>query len=119
MNGVPLEKKSLNGEDFEEALMMSIMKVTNELQRAVYRNMLKDEDNVLDYLMKQPNIMPRLNDRILKAEDAKFVDLSGEVGQGDVSKIEKFAPLSKADMAAAIAGILKKRVFIKFFRVLF
>ncbi len=59
MNGVPLDASKLNGEDFEEAVMMALMKETNELQRAVYRGRLTDSDDVVDYLMKQPNIMPR------------------------------------------------------------
>ena len=37
MNGVPMEEKNLNGEDFEEALMMSIMKETTVVQKAIYR----------------------------------------------------------------------------------
>lgn len=37
MNGVPMDKKTLNGQDFEEALMMSIMKETTNIQRAIYR----------------------------------------------------------------------------------
>ena len=37
MNGVPLDKKHMKGEDFEEALMMSIMRETQTVQKAVYR----------------------------------------------------------------------------------
>ena len=77
MNGVPMDEKKLNGEDFEEALMMAIMKETNVIQKAVYRNQLRDEDDCLDYLMKQPQIMPRLNDRILKDENAVYLDFTG------------------------------------------
>jgi len=36
MNGIPMEEKSLEEDSLEEELMMSIMKVTNELQKAVY-----------------------------------------------------------------------------------
>ena len=63
MNGVPFDQKNLEEDEFEEAVMMSIMRTTNELQRAVYKNLLQEKDDVLDYLMRQPNIMPRLNDR--------------------------------------------------------
>lgn len=66
MNGVPLEEKYVSTENFEEGIMMALMKATNELQMAVYKGRLKDKDDVLDFLMDQPNIMPRLNDRILK-----------------------------------------------------
>ena len=36
------------------------------------------QDDVLDYLMKQPNIMPRLNDRILGKDSATYIDLNGD-----------------------------------------
>ena len=74
-----LDPKNLNNEDFEEALMLSIMRETTTVQKAIYRNQLRDDDDCLDYMMKQPNIMPRLNDRILKADNAAFVDLTGRV----------------------------------------
>ena len=53
------DPKNLNNEDFEEALMISIMKETTTVQKAIYRNQLQDGDDCLDYMMKQPNIMPR------------------------------------------------------------
>ena len=59
--------------------MLSIMRETTTVQKAIYRNQLRDDDDCLDYMMKQPNIMPRLNDRILKADNAAFVDLTGRV----------------------------------------
>jgi hypothetical protein len=40
--------------------------------------LVKLQDDVLDYLMKQPNIMPRLNDRILGKESAVYIDLNGD-----------------------------------------
>ena len=43
MNGVPIDSKSLNGEDFEEAIMMGLMRETNTLQKAVYKNILSDQ----------------------------------------------------------------------------
>ena len=43
MNGVPIDSKSLNGEDFEEAIMMGLMRETNTLQKAVYKNSLTDQ----------------------------------------------------------------------------
>ena len=101
MNGVPFDKKSLEEEEFEEAVMMSIMRTTNELQRAVYKNLLKDKDDVLDYLMKQPNIMPRLNDRILKGDQSNYIPMTGDVLPS--LKVETFAALTKAGMASTLA----------------
>ncbi|QQP41205.1 Uncharacterized protein FKW44_015496, partial [Caligus rogercresseyi] len=66
MNGVPLEAKSLNAEDLEETIMRFIMRETNKLQKAVYHRELKDNQDVTDYLMEQPHIMPRLSDRVLR-----------------------------------------------------
>lgn len=103
MNGVPIDTKSLTSEDFEEAVMMALMRDTNSLQKAVYRNQLKDEDNVLDYLMKQPNIMPRLNDRILRKEP-NYIDLNGDELQN--LKLETFAPLPRASMASTLTSHL-------------
>ena len=101
MNGVPFEKKNLDEEEFEESVMMAIMRTTNELQRAVYKNALKEKDDVLDYLMRQPNIMPRLNDRILKGDQSSYIPLTGDVLPS--LKVETFAALGKAGMASTLA----------------
>uniref|UniRef100_A0A0A9Y4P1 UDP-glucose:glycoprotein glucosyltransferase n=2 Tax=Lygus hesperus TaxID=30085 RepID=A0A0A9Y4P1_LYGHE len=76
MNGVPLPQKSLTAEDFEEAVLSEIMNQTPVLQKAVYKNELKDNDNVIDYLMNRPNIMPRLNDRVLSTSKSKYLTLT-------------------------------------------
>lgn len=77
MNGVPIDTKSLTADDFEEAIMMALMRETNSLQKAVYKNQLREENDVVDYLMKQPNIMPRLNERILR-KDPEYIDINGD-----------------------------------------
>ena len=85
--------------------MMSIMRETTTVQKAIYRNQLRDEDDCLDYMMKQPNIMPRLNDRILKADNAAFVDLTGDALPS--LQLESFATLNKDMMAGTLAKHLK------------
>ena len=112
--------------------MISIMKETTTVQKAIYRNQLQDGDDCLDYMMKQPNIMPRygknfvnpndlrqyldlllisvvfyyrLNDRILKAENAAFVDLTGE--SYPTLELETFATLNQQMMAGTLAKHLK------------
>ena len=47
LNGVPIDAKSLTAEDFEEAIMMGLMRETNSLQKAVYKNLLNDQVNYL------------------------------------------------------------------------
>lgn len=59
MNGVPLSEKSLNKEDFEEAMLTEIMGQTPTFQKAVYRGELTDADDVLNFIMNRPNVMPR------------------------------------------------------------
>lgn len=50
---------------------------------------MKEDDNVIDFLMSQPNVMPRLNERVLSTA-SKFVDLTGTVDSsavGDLSSL--------------------------------
>lgn len=59
LNGVPLQEKSLVEEDFEEAVLVELVTQTQALQKAVYKRELTDANNVIDWLMSQPNVMPR------------------------------------------------------------
>lgn len=59
LNGIPLPQDFLNADNFEEAVLTEIMAQTPTLQRAVYKGEVTDKDNILDYLMGQPNVMPR------------------------------------------------------------
>lgn len=59
LNGVPLQQSTLNSEDFEETLLTEIMQQTPNIQKAVYTGELSDSDDVIDYLMKLPHVMPR------------------------------------------------------------
>jgi UDP-glucose:glycoprotein glucosyltransferase len=59
VNGVPLSEKSLNKDDFEEAMLTEIMSQTPVFQKAVYRGELSDSDDVIDFIMNRPNVMPR------------------------------------------------------------
>jgi UDP-glucose:glycoprotein glucosyltransferase len=59
LNGIPLPQDFLNADNFEEAVLTEIMAQTPTLQRAVYKGEVTDKDNILDYLMNKPNVMPR------------------------------------------------------------
>ncbi|XP_018026730.1 UDP-glucose:glycoprotein glucosyltransferase 1 isoform X2 [Hyalella azteca] len=76
MNGVPLPSKHLSGDEFEEVMLMEVMRNTQVIQRAVYRGELNDRQDVTDWLMAAPNIMPRLNERILNSKSSRSVDTS-------------------------------------------
>nr|XP_012149315.1 PREDICTED: UDP-glucose:glycoprotein glucosyltransferase isoform X2 [Megachile rotundata] len=77
LNGVPLSSDVLNAESFEEAVLSTIMSQTPALQKAVYRGEITEGDDVVDYIMNQPNVMPRLNERILKSEKHTWLNLIG------------------------------------------
>uniref|UniRef100_A0A6A7FWQ9 UDP-glucose:glycoprotein glucosyltransferase 1-like isoform X2 n=2 Tax=Hirondellea gigas TaxID=1518452 RepID=A0A6A7FWQ9_9CRUS len=77
MNGVPLPSKHLLGDEFEEMILMEVMRNTQLIQRAVYKGELNEKHDVVDWLMAAPNIMPRLNDRILNSKSSRFIDMSG------------------------------------------
>ncbi|XP_014254817.1 UDP-glucose:glycoprotein glucosyltransferase [Cimex lectularius] len=89
LNGVPLPEKSLTSEDFEEAVLSEIVNQTPILQKAVYKGELSDTDNVVDYLMERPNIMPRLNERILTTTKSKYLSLTKFTDQSILDLIDK------------------------------
>lgn len=79
LNGVPLSPDQLSADSFEEAVLSTIMSQTPALQKAVYRGEITEGDDVVDYIMNQPNVMPRLNERVLKAEKHTWLNLVGTV----------------------------------------
>jgi len=104
MNGVPFEQKYLTSEDFEEQLLTTIMKETQVLQRAVYKNQLTDSMDILDYLMQRENIMPRLNHRILSSSTSPVIALAGHQEAG--LSLDTFSGLDKRSMGATMANHL-------------
>lgn len=64
MNGVPLQQVLLNTDEFEETILTEILQQTHALQKAVYNGDLTDRQDMLDYLMTLPHIMPRQVKRI-------------------------------------------------------
>ncbi|XP_076247159.1 UDP-glucose-glycoprotein glucosyltransferase isoform X2 [Calliopsis andreniformis] len=79
LNGVPLSSDQLNANSFEEAVLSTIMSQTPALQKAVYRGEITEADDVVDYIMNQPNVMTRLNERILKGEKHTWLNLIGTI----------------------------------------
>lgn len=68
----------MNVEDFEEVVLQEVMGQTVHFQKAIYKGKLTDSQNVIDYIMDQPNVMPRLNHRILNRELSRYLDMSGK-----------------------------------------
>ncbi|XP_067014377.2 UDP-glucose:glycoprotein glucosyltransferase isoform X2 [Anabrus simplex] len=106
MNGIPLSSSVLNADEFEEAVLSEIMTQTSAFQKAVYKGELTDSDNTLDYIMSQPNVMPRLNNRVLSTDKTNYLDVTGTVrGSGGVDS-QTFAGLSPRDKTALLSSRL-------------
>lgn len=67
LNGIVLDEASLTPDKIEEAILMQIMRQTSILQRAVATGKLTDKDNVQNWVMNQPDVLPRLNRRFIEA----------------------------------------------------
>jgi len=100
MNGVPMDASQLTEEDFEEQLLSVLMKETQIIQRAVYKNQLDDSQDVINFLMSRENIMPRLNQKILSISDSKVMDMAGD--QLMDLKLSTFQLLEKRSMSATM-----------------
>lgn len=87
MNGIPFLQSQLNADEFEEAVLTEVMQQTPVFQKAIYRGEFSDRHNTVDYLMDKPNVMPRLNQRILTQESSQFLDMTGSPVKLDVSKL--------------------------------
>lgn len=59
MNGVPLDESVLSERQFEEAVLSEMLMRTMTFQRAVSQGQLDDNVEAIDYVMNQPNVMPR------------------------------------------------------------
>ncbi|RZF43620.1 hypothetical protein LSTR_LSTR010879 [Laodelphax striatellus] len=81
------------------------MTQTPTLQKAVYKGDLTDGMSVLDFIMDQPNVMPRLNDRVLNLGKSRYVDLVGTSKPSELSKSVmlslKYASASKKEEKSA------------------
>lgn len=74
LNGVPLNQQEVEGE-LEDAIYQRVLRQTSDLQRFVYNGVLTDKDKVIDFLMTQKNIMPRLNQRVLQVSN-RYLNLA-------------------------------------------
>ncbi|XP_065164353.1 UDP-glucose:glycoprotein glucosyltransferase isoform X2 [Atheta coriaria] len=105
MNGIPLPAHQLNVDEFEEAVLSEVMTQTPSFQKAVYKGKLQDGDDVVDYIMNQPNVMPRLNERILSKENVVYLDMTGTATTS--MAIQDLLKLTPRDMTATALENLK------------
>ena len=106
MNGVPLNKKSLTSDGFEEGVITQIMTMTPDIQQAVYQGRLHDGHNTLEWLMEQDHVLPRLNSRVL-ATPTTTIDLTENIESSIFEDPESFALMTSKDMSGIMAGNIK------------
>ncbi|XP_002732378.1 UDP-glucose:glycoprotein glucosyltransferase 1-like, partial [Saccoglossus kowalevskii] len=106
LNGVPMKKDEMDPNAFEEAVLTDILQQTTDFQKSVWQGDITDQTDLLDYLMSRPNVMPRLNPRIL-TPDIKHIDLSSPTGDTDANVYEAFSQLKPGEMSATVANSMK------------
>ena len=106
MNGVPLQKKDLTQDGFEEGVITQTMTMTPEIQQAVYQSKLHDGHNTLEWLMEQDHVLPRLNSRVL-TPPTTTLDLTENIEAGIFDDPETFELLTTKDISGIMAGNMK------------
>uniref|UniRef100_A0A4W3JNT5 UDP-glucose ceramide glucosyltransferase-like 1 n=1 Tax=Callorhinchus milii TaxID=7868 RepID=A0A4W3JNT5_CALMI len=101
-NGMPYQKEQLDPDELETVTMHKILDNTGYFQKVVYMGELNNDQDVIDFIMSQPTIVPRINSRILNSE-RQFLDLSSKVVYG-VDDYSQFAFLKSDEKAAAVAN---------------
>ncbi|XP_066202024.1 UDP-glucose:glycoprotein glucosyltransferase 1 isoform X1 [Saccopteryx leptura] len=104
-NGVPLEKEQLDPDELETITMHKILETTTFFQRAIYLGELSHDQDVVEYIMNQPNVVPRINSRILTPE-REYLDLTA-TNNFFVDDYARFATLDSQGKTAAIANSMK------------
>uniref|UniRef100_A0AAQ6AGL4 UDP-glucose ceramide glucosyltransferase-like 1 n=1 Tax=Amphiprion ocellaris TaxID=80972 RepID=A0AAQ6AGL4_AMPOC len=74
-NGIPYQREQLDPDELETVTMQKILETTSFYQRAVYLGELATDHDVVDFIMNQPNVVPRINPRVLSTSRT-YLDLS-------------------------------------------
>ncbi|XP_036396338.1 UDP-glucose:glycoprotein glucosyltransferase 2 [Megalops cyprinoides] len=105
-NGVPLRSEEMDPEELETILLQRIMDATNFFQRAIFMGQLSDEADVVDFLMDQPNVVPRMNPLILST-DRKYLDFTASPVVNDWDDMTTFSFLDSKDKTALVSNNMK------------
>ncbi|KAE8604939.1 hypothetical protein XENTR_v10014902 [Xenopus tropicalis] len=101
-NGIPFSKEQLQPDELETATMQKIMETTTFFQKAVYLGELTNDQDVVDHIMNQPNVVPRINLRILEAE-RRYLDLT-TLNNYFIDDYKRFSSLNSNSKSAAIVN---------------
>ncbi|KAK7882501.1 hypothetical protein WMY93_028675 [Mugilogobius chulae] len=105
-NGVPLSPDEMDPDELETVLLQRIMDTTNTFQRAVFMGQLTEGADVVDYLMEQANVVPRMNSIIL-SNDRKYLDFTANPIVHDWDDTTMFSYLESRDKIAVVAKRMK------------
>uniref|UniRef100_A0A668AHC7 UDP-glucose ceramide glucosyltransferase-like 1 n=1 Tax=Myripristis murdjan TaxID=586833 RepID=A0A668AHC7_9TELE len=105
-NGVPLSPEEMDPDELETIILQRIMDTTNVFQRAVFMGQLTEGTDVVDYLMDQPNVVPRINPLILST-DRKYLDFTSSPVVDDWEDTTMFSYLDSRDKTAVMAKRMK------------
>ncbi|KAM9343363.1 UDP-glucose:glycoprotein glucosyltransferase 2 [Pholidichthys leucotaenia] len=105
-NGIPLSPDETDPEELETVLLQRIMDTTTAFQRAVFMGQLTEGSDVVDYLMEQANVVPRINPLILST-DRKYLDFTATPVVDDWEDTTMFSYLDSRDKTAVIAKKMK------------
>uniref|UniRef100_A0A672NQ95 UDP-glucose ceramide glucosyltransferase-like 1 n=1 Tax=Sinocyclocheilus grahami TaxID=75366 RepID=A0A672NQ95_SINGR len=103
-NGMPLQREQLDPDELETVVMHKILETTSFFQRTVYLGELNSDHDVVDFIMNQPNVVPRINSRVLST-NRNYLDLSA-TNNHFIDEYARFLFLDTKDKNAAVANSL-------------
>ncbi|XP_037645929.1 UDP-glucose:glycoprotein glucosyltransferase 2 isoform X4 [Sebastes umbrosus] len=105
-NGVPLSPDEMDPDELETILLQRIMDTTTAFQRAVFMAQLTEGSDVVDYLMEQANVVPRMNPLILST-DRKYLDFTAKPVVDDWEDTTMFSFFDSRDKTAVMTKRMK------------
>ncbi|XP_026784150.3 UDP-glucose:glycoprotein glucosyltransferase 2 isoform X1 [Pangasianodon hypophthalmus] len=105
-NGVPLSTDEMDPDELETILLQHIMEATNFFQRAVFTGQISEGTDVVDFLMEQPNVVPRINPLILNS-DRRYLDFTASPVADDWDDSTMFSFLDSKDKTAVVSKRVK------------
>ncbi|XP_014904360.1 UDP-glucose:glycoprotein glucosyltransferase 1 isoform X1 [Poecilia latipinna] len=101
-NGIPYQREQLDPDELETTTMQKILETTSFYQRAVYLGELATDHDVVDFIMNQPNVVPRINSRVLSTSRT-YLDLSN-TNNYFIDDYARFSTLDSKEKSAAVAN---------------
>uniref|UniRef100_A0AAY4APQ1 UDP-glucose ceramide glucosyltransferase-like 1 n=1 Tax=Denticeps clupeoides TaxID=299321 RepID=A0AAY4APQ1_9TELE len=101
-NGMPYQKEQLDADELETVTMHKILDTTPFFQKAVYLGELASDHSIVDFIMNQPNVVPRINPRVLTT-NRQYLDLSN-TNNHYIHDYARFFVLDTEDKSTAVAN---------------